>query len=668
MHFTRGVIATLLRAPLGPVVGLAVVLAALSSGCRARDLSAGAPFDGAPTDAGDHGPVPPDRGAGFPAVSDASGPSEPSLDAGTFHEVDAGDAGIVDGVAVADAGRSREGGSAAQDGGNVDDSAVEQAAEPLEGWFVDAVAGNDANDGRSERTPFATLARLRQSPLETGDLIYLARGSLWREELTDLPIGVEVTAYGTHSAKPIIDGSDVAENASFRKTAGLAHVYEIAWTHDFGPDNGKTAHRVWENDFRLRRVQDLSACDAIPGSFYAEPPTEGGPDTIYVHASDSSDPSTNGFEYELTRRRWAVQLYEHTRHASVRSLHTRRNAHADGSLVVDGRVSDCLAEDGRVHNVFIRGTAEDTVAWKIEPPPHFGGATMFVSFEGNRDVDRVTYRRCTAIADGPALGPTGGTNAHLTLGFYGHTTRGWKFGTAVYEQCAASGVQQAFGFQNLDNALYYMCRSTDARVAISTLAEHTLAVLGGTFKADMDNASVVRFDTDYGRPARIIIRGVRSIQQGRYTKPIWIDRADGRIEISRSTFITADGILWLANGAFVVNSNIFYGSNYVLRVGSSVVDYRADENLYFNTRGIPTGFQVDTSNILGVPAWQSTTGQDLSSLEADPLFVGEPHMGEFGVAADSPARALSAGADYEGEGADAVLQAYRTALLVGFEP
>ena len=397
---------------------------------------------------------------------------------------------------------------------------------------------------------------------------------------------------------------------------------------------GHLAHdrrQIDRRGVRLQRAPDLATCDTTPGSFYAPAPSDTGPDTIYVHASDSSDIPTNGKLYELARRRWALQLYQQSNQASVYSVHTRRNAHADGSLVVDGFVSDCLAEDGRVHNAFIRGIAEDTTAWKIEPPTQYGGASMFVTYEDKADQPGVTYRRCQAIADADAVGPSGGTNGGLTLGFYGHATADTKFGTALYEGCEATGTAQGFGFSQVDAAVYYECRTDQTRQAIGANPTDTLAVLGGTYRVQSpSNAAFLRIPTDNGVPKKIIARGVRVITEGDHNMPIWIDRADGNIEISRSTFVqNGGGNYWLLHGSFDVENNIFYGENHALRIASSDVTYIGDHNLFFETTSSPAAFEIDTTDTSGLPAWRAATNQDLHSLDADPLFVGSPLDGDF---------------------------------------
>ncbi len=542
------------------------------------------------------------------------------------------------------------------------DGAIGPAGPGANEWFVDSNNGNDANDGRTAATPFATLAKLREQALPTGAVIHLARGSVFREELIDLPLSSTVRAYG-HGPRPLIDGADRADNASFTATPGFPNVFQIPWTHSFSADGGKSAHRVWENGVRLRRVSDLTACNGTPGSFFAGSPTVGGPDLVYVHPTNSSSPVTNGRTYELTRRRYALHLATHREHASVFSVHTRRNAHADGSLIVDGFLKDSLAEDGRIHNVFVRGVVEDTVAWKIEPPPVYGAATMFITYEDRWDVPAVVYRRTKAIAEPNALGTTGGSNADLALGYYGHSNLGRKFKKAIYEECEASGVKQAFGFAQVDEAVYYKSRTFGASIAIGSYPNKTLAVLGGTFIAptgpNAPGAALIRYNVDYNVPARIIIRGARFVARGLGASPVWIDRASGQIEISRSTFaMLADSTLWLQSGSFSVTNNIFYGKSFTFRVGAGTATYVGGKNLFFETNAIPAAFQLGTTNISGLPAWRSATGQDLTSLDADPGFIGAIPNGELGYSTGSPAWALEAGADFEGEAFDYVLQDY----------
>ncbi len=50
-------------------------------------------------------------------------------------------------------------------------------------YYVDNVKGNDANDGLSPNTPWATLAKVNAAPLQPGDRVLFHRGGLWRDTL-----------------------------------------------------------------------------------------------------------------------------------------------------------------------------------------------------------------------------------------------------------------------------------------------------------------------------------------------------------------------------------------------------------------------------------------------------------------------------------------------------
>lgn len=86
-----------------------------------------------------------------------------------------------------------------------------------ETWHVDATNGDDSRDGRHSDAAWRTLARLAQAPLQPGDTVLLADGSVWREPLlltrsgTDAgPITVTRSGGGL---RPRIDAGDQAENA-----------------------------------------------------------------------------------------------------------------------------------------------------------------------------------------------------------------------------------------------------------------------------------------------------------------------------------------------------------------------------------------------------------------------------------------------------------------------
>lgn len=97
-------------------------------------------------------------------------------------------------------------------------------------YYISSFRGDNKNDGKTPDTPFKTLARLKQLDLKSGDVVYLERGSLWREELKCDIDGVSYTAYGTGN-KPMLYGSpkDVADPKVWLETDEKG-VYKYAFT------------------------------------------------------------------------------------------------------------------------------------------------------------------------------------------------------------------------------------------------------------------------------------------------------------------------------------------------------------------------------------------------------------------------------------------------------
>lgn len=81
------------------------------------------------------------------------------------------------------------------------------------GVFIDSVNGNDANDGKTQSTPWKSLSKLVGIKLAAGNGVNLRCGSLWRESVsltsTNLPSGSWVAGYGPCSTSlATISGAD----------------------------------------------------------------------------------------------------------------------------------------------------------------------------------------------------------------------------------------------------------------------------------------------------------------------------------------------------------------------------------------------------------------------------------------------------------------------------
>jgi hypothetical protein len=84
---------------------------------------------------------------------------------------------------------------------------------PKRVFYIDARTGNNSLDGRSPQTAWRTLFRVHSAGLTAGDVVRLARGSVWRRESLFLDAGAQGTeaepivieAYGTGEPPTIAD-------------------------------------------------------------------------------------------------------------------------------------------------------------------------------------------------------------------------------------------------------------------------------------------------------------------------------------------------------------------------------------------------------------------------------------------------------------------------------
>lgn len=102
-----------------------------------------------------------------------------------------------------------------------------RGAQSGRAFYVDSTGGNDSNTGRSETSPFRSLAKIENAGLLPGDTVYLKKGSTFRGRLelsrsgtVDRPI--TITSYGSGSS-PTLDAS----NSEDRKGLSISASYLV---------------------------------------------------------------------------------------------------------------------------------------------------------------------------------------------------------------------------------------------------------------------------------------------------------------------------------------------------------------------------------------------------------------------------------------------------------
>lgn len=183
--------------------------------------------------------------------------------------------------------------------------------------YVDASYSGGDSDGSSEK-PFTTISNAI-SYKSTSDLRIFVKSGEYRETV-NLNRANHTEIIGIGDVKVL--GSNAI--TGWTKTAGRTNVYEAAFTatvptptfgskkifETWNPSKQVTAserHPYYRGlDYRLPyteilEVADVATVDSTPSSYYADGTK------IYVHTTNSDDPSSNGFSYENSVRSTTTQ-------------------------------------------------------------------------------------------------------------------------------------------------------------------------------------------------------------------------------------------------------------------------------------------------------------------------------------------------------------------------
>ncbi len=459
-------------------------------------------------------------------------------------------------------------------------------------WYVDSVNGSDGRQGRSPsdalRTIAAVLPRIRR-----GDTVALATGSHWRESLSIGPDQVRVIAYGT-GAKPLLDCSDIVAPGAWSKAAGLTNVYQASVALD-GSDPAQFVS-AWENDVRLVRASSPAGCDAQAGSYYPSSDSEASI-TLYIHASDHSDPGSNGKTYEYSRRQYGLAG---ANGIQVSGIHTRRNLHSNGSLMVYAHCSltDCLASEGTKHSVY---AGPGTRLTRVEADRAYstGDGMMFVYNGANVSNGNVTFLDCHAH------GYTGGTAA----GFGGHSNDGSSFGAITWQGCRVEDCSRGFTAGNALAVTATGCTATEATEAnaAALYAEAaTVSVDSCTLTGKPGSGRAVQIQSD-GAQATI-----RNSILGGNTSVLAMGNGSA-LTLEGNTFVN-DGFCIYANGtSFSMHSsgNSFTSPMLYYYCDKAPALVASDHNTFVSP-GTDKRFEIPAGTRLSLEEWKAT-GQDTHS-------------------------------------------------------
>lgn len=435
------------------------------------------------------------------------------------------------------------------------EAAIFGSRVPAAQYFVNQSTGSDSNNGTSETTAFLTVGKLAEV-LQCGQLGAIYGGGAsqlkYREQFTGaICIGASkqaLTGYGNF--QPLLDASDIITAGNFSKTAGRTNIYQVDVTF-----NANGFARVWEDSVSLARVASLDLLDSTAARYFiATDPSAGTPATftLYVHATGSGSPASNGKVYEYNRRSYGVFSQSGM---VVSNLHTRRQLSNNGSFEVgpNAFLTSLTANDGTKHNLLIHGGTTIRYCTLTDSYYNGGGKIALVLNDSNPTGEDAWIESCTYTETLELTGE----------GFYGHTNVGGIFGTVTVKNCTTVGAAQS----------------------VSGFTSHRMVVLGGAFNSNVTAASTTNLIQDttitggkvsLGYPVSVTIDNVA----------ITCDCNNGLIQVANSVAVTS---LTVTDSDFS-NLNEFDGGIYV-GVGATLGTFRMTGNTFLAT--------VSTNHLLG---------------------------------------------------------------------
>jgi len=510
-------------------------------------------------------------------------------------------------------------------------------------YYCDSVNGLDSNDGLTEFTPKKTVSSIKSLAISSCVLEF-ARGSYFREELSGIPSNSVVKPYGTGN-KPIFDCADVT--TIFVKTNGFANLYQKNFTNQL-TTSAKTKISMWFDGIRMIRATSQANCEATQGSFYVAISYTGS-DTIYFHSPTSADPNTDGKVYELSIRKYGVQM---STGSECYSVATRRNGHNDGSLIGTKYISDCYGYDGTIHNIWNGGIAEDCIA-EFGEGGGSGSTTLFVSYEAIPSAN-ATYRytRCKAISK-PI--PSNGWLSTGVSGFLNHTSGISCFENILYEYCESENcTANGFSQQNCNNAVFYECITKNCATGFysSSVKTFMYKCLGLEY---LEGSTRVNFDrfiyNDSATTLETTLKGCNIVSRRSSGGICWVKSKMQNYESNtcycgsseqNCTFVYIDS----ANGctSLSFNKNIAYNTRNFFADIRTVPALVSDNNNVLTDSYGRVSYNGTTYSTF--TAYKTALSKDENSIIGDPLFIGDVRAGDLSLNANSPANAIQAGATF----------------------
>lgn len=487
------------------------------------------------------------------------------------------------------------------------------------------MTGSDSNSGRTPGQALATFApisiasgldiRVVPSPNALRDILDTGNKSGIRL------IGAEV---GEHYL-PVVTVFDVVDPASWTPVEGYPNTYSTTVAHDI--TEGTSAETLLvEDDVILARKTSIASVDANPGSFHSPHDAavaSNDPYTVYYHASDSSDPRTNGKTVEANARDHAIEDVEASAN-HFEGLHLRGCGVDDGCM--DGGADVTLkrilfTKGGKHHIVFRSGLLEDCVTGDYDPTWPQAIAPYTAYSQSDPAALDVVLRRCFGIDISSFL-------SHFGTGSY--------YASTLIEEFIGAGLNPAA----LDSAIrrgWLVGSRTGADLSLhlpgTALSISHVVSLGS-------DQSIVRCGTVGGDPAvDVAISHLAAWFSGSASGSRFPISAgvNSPLDVAQATLAGRDsGFALRGLNTLTANKSLV-----VLTAGYQFVEagpsFAGDDNIYVMVGSGNFQFRLNgTTYTNSFAAWQSATGADANSefftiTDLADVFTGDPAAGDFSI-------------------------------------
>lgn len=454
-------------------------------------------------------------------------------------------------------------------------------------YYVDSVNGDDGGDG-SFSYPWKTIAKL-MTAFAAGETAMLAKGSHWDEQLNIPGDNCSVYSYGTGDS-PVLDCSEAISAGSWSKTGGRTYVYQADVT--IVSHASTTWVSAWENNTRMVRATSIANCDATANSYF---PSADNADniTLYVHASDGSNPGVNGKTYEYSKRQQGVYARDVTGFL-ISGITTRRNLQNDGSLVVGPHsiVIDCSANEGSKHCALLLEGSQVHGLTALDSYYGESYISMIILFSASASGETSTFTDCTAELT---------TLSPYAIGFSVEAASG-TFGSITYDTCTVTNCSNGW---NVGEHPDYFINCTTVNCYVGIVNYGDIEISGG-------NYGCINQAIKPGSASLIVtVDGAVLTATAAGWAPVYVEQSGCTITVTDTTingnwydfYVTQADVTLNMNG----NTYNLTNFNYYQLEGADPV-LTSDYN-DFNS-GDAHGFNIGGTTYASVTLYKAGTGQD----------------------------------------------------------